>query len=290
MGAKLCAMDTITTSTPHSPASTAIHWLDAGAVGILFICCLCCAENVGAKLLAGDLPFRQCLDGAAPVGRDLTLFPLLDCLGAAAPARGKADLPGELGLGSEQGNGLFEVGGRALAGGLIHPASLNLWFRCLSTCSCFRGFCPPVKLQPMVDAHSHDGDRLAALMQRAGITDAVLAEATGRSIQAVGKWRKTGKFAREHISLICATVHCTSDELLGLVPIGAAGSPTRSAIAVDRERMKNAIEWTTEGLLESTTRSPSATAELVLAVHDMLAESEDQVSRSVVLQLVRRTA
>ena len=148
----------------------------------------------------------------------------------------------------------------------------------------------------MVDNPAHDGDRLTALMALARVKDAELAEATGRSVQAVGKWQRTGQIGRENLATICRTLHCTSDELLGLSPVG---SPARFSIqeaktpwdAIDRSRMRNAIEWTMEGISQSTSkRSPEATADLVLAVHDMLAESDGQVSRSVVLQMIRSAA
>lgn len=78
--------------------------------------------------------------------------------------------------------------------------------------------------------YEHDGTRLGRLMRRAGVTNSALAEAVGSSLTAVGKWIKTGKFARENVVPICRALGCTADELLGLtsleVPVGVSDAPT----------------------------------------------------------------
>lgn len=71
--------------------------------------------------------------------------------------------------------------------------------------------------QPMVELH--DGARLQLLMRRSGVRPAELADATGKSVQAVGKWVRTGAIARDVIPPICRRLNCSSDELLGLIPI-----------------------------------------------------------------------
>lgn len=74
--------------------------------------------------------------------------------------------------------------------------------------------------EPMVESNQHDGDRLRQLMARAGVTQAKVAEAMGVSPTAVGsKWLTQGAIARHHIANLCALLNCTSDELLGIIPI-----------------------------------------------------------------------
>lgn len=86
---------------------------------------------------------------------------------------------------------------------------VNRWFLPVRKIACDH--------QPMV--YNHDGQRLEALMNRAKVPNSRLAEASGKSDQAVGKWIRTGKIARESIPAICRALHCSSDELLGILPI-----------------------------------------------------------------------
>lgn len=57
-------------------------------------------------------------------------------------------------------------------------------------------------------------ERLRAAMKTAGISNTVLAEAAGVSVQAVTGWLKTGKIARERIPVVAATVQRSVDWLL----------------------------------------------------------------------------
>lgn len=109
----------------------------------------------------------------------------------------------------------------------------------------------------------HDGKRLAKLMQRAKVTDAKLAAATGASVQAVGKWKRLGVIARERIPAICAKLNCSSDELLGLVPIRSVGEePAHYHTGMEPARLRRAI-----GIIERTIVLPKVTLP-----HDGLAD------------------
>lgn len=148
----------------------------------------------------------------------------------------------------------------------------------------------------MVEDIPHDGDRLKELMQLHGTTDVALAEATEASAQAVGKWKKTGKFARDKVALICRAIGCTSDELLGLTPIKNPKAiylinDARADYAIHRDYLHKAVAYTLEGLSSSVlNRPPEATADLVLAVHDALQESDGEISKPVVLTMIRSAA
>lgn len=87
----------------------------------------------------------------------------------------------------------------------------------------------------------HDGHRLAALMKRARVNDTKLAEATGATIQAVGKWKRTGEFARRNIVAICRCIHASADELLGLVPIDAVREEPARYDDIDPKLLVEAI-------------------------------------------------
>lgn len=149
--------------------------------------------------------------------------------------------------------------------------------------------------KPMVKGPQHDGDRLGALLRRANVSHAALAAAADVSVQAVGKWIRTGKFAREHVPTICRTLHCSADELLGLSPVASTSSetaslnvremPATSGPVVQRDLFREAAVITAEGLGRGLSRrTPDAIGDLVLAVHDMLAQN---VERDQVLRIVR---
>lgn len=73
--------------------------------------------------------------------------------------------------------------------------------------------------QPMVKSEKFDvGAALNALIARSGKQKLELAAHMGVSEQAVQKWIKQGKIAREHIRGICLFLNCSADELLGLTP------------------------------------------------------------------------
>lgn len=124
---------------------------------------------------------------------------------------------------------------------------------------------------------THDGTRLAALMKRAGVSDAKLAAALGTSVQAVGKWKRQGVIARERIAGICRTLHCSSDELLGLQPITdeaahAISEPeTPSTAPLDRDRLADAIEAVTRMLPPNHhNQDPQGRAEVIVAAYEYL--------------------
>lgn len=72
----------------------------------------------------------------------------------------------------------------------------------------------------MVKSDKFDvGAALDALITRAGKQKLELAVHMGVSEQAVQKWVKEGKIAREKVRDICLFLGCSADELLGLVPI-----------------------------------------------------------------------
>jgi len=74
--------------------------------------------------------------------------------------------------------------------------------------------------QPMVKSEKFDvGAALNVLIARSGKQKLELAVHMGVSEQAVQKWLKDGKIARENIAEICRFLDCSADELLGLVPI-----------------------------------------------------------------------
>lgn len=56
------------------------------------------------------------------------------------------------------------------------------------------------------------------------MTRASLADALDVSVQGVGKWINSGDIARSRIPDICRAVMCSSDELLGIRPIGMSPS------------------------------------------------------------------
>lgn len=143
----------------------------------------------------------------------------------------------------------------------------------------------------MVD--NHDGERLAALMRRAKITDAKLADETGTSVQAVGKWKRTGQIAREHIAQICRCLNASADELLGLAPIkGVAEAPSIYRPGPEREALLNAVRWTTEALKADRRElpSPDKFARLIVNVYEVIRESPQTADRGVVIRLLRAAA
>lgn len=146
----------------------------------------------------------------------------------------------------------------------------------------------------MVDPEeTNDGVRLDALMKRAGVKPRQLAEAAGVSEVAVGKWISEGTISRTRIPIICRTLKCSADELLGLVPIRSEGSSVREVdghYAVDRTLMHQAIAWTMEGLELDGGRTAEETAALILAIFDMLVESGNSISKPVVLRMIRGAA
>lgn len=124
----------------------------------------------------------------------------------------------------------------------------------------------------MVPAHAHDGDRLIALMRRAGVSDAQLAEATKVSVQAVGKWRATGEIARNRLARVCETLQCSADELLGLQPISTTAG-RRSLIAYDRARMEIALRGADDLLASAGAGAQiDLRTRVTLAMYDVLSE------------------
>lgn len=105
----------------------------------------------------------------------------------------------------------------------------------------------------------HDGVRLETLLSRAKRTQAELAEATGVSPTAVGKWIRSGKIGRQNIAAICRFLQCSSDELLGLAPVAPAASSEGAVPIFTRERrasddieaLQIALESLTVALLRS---------------------------------------
>lgn len=63
------------------------------------------------------------------------------------------------------------------------------------------------------------GAALNALIARSGKEKKALAAHMGVSEQAVQKWIKEGKIARDNVREICLFLGCSADELLGLIPI-----------------------------------------------------------------------
>ena len=63
---------------------------------------------------------------------------------------------------------------------------------------------------------SQDGvrRRLRKAMDAAGVSNTVLADAVGVSVQAVGDWLRRGTIARKRIAAICAVLLCSPDWLL----------------------------------------------------------------------------
>jgi hypothetical protein len=128
-----------------------------------------------------------------------------------------------------------------------------------------------LNFQPMVE--QHDGDRLRILMDRSGTSDQDLAEATEASVQAVGKWKHTGQFARDRIVQICREVRCSADELLGLVPIDRiAETPAHYHAMLDRDRLQVAVRVVEQGLAraDGVILAPEGKAELIMAIYDRL--------------------
>lgn len=77
----------------------------------------------------------------------------------------------------------------------------------------------------MVKSEKFDvGAALNALIARSGKQKLELAAHMGVSEQAVQKWIREGKLAREHIRGICLFLDCSADELLGLTPIRSSKS------------------------------------------------------------------
>lgn len=119
----------------------------------------------------------------------------------------------------------------------------------------------------------NDGDRLSALMRRAGISDQQLADAVHASTQAVGKWKRTGDIARSRIAPICRVLSASADELLGLVAlnqINETAGPYRAAL--DRETLRRAVH-----IVESELSRPNmlvldsdGRAELIVTIYDRL--------------------
>lgn len=128
--------------------------------------------------------------------------------------------------------------------------------------------------QPMVD--QHDGDRLSALMRRAGIGDAALAAGTERSVQAVGKWKATGQIAREVIPGICRTLKCSADELLGLVPIQQIGEePAPYSFRPQREMLRDAMTIVERALAQPRVQiTAEGRAEITLEVYEILQQGQ----------------
>jgi SOS-response transcriptional repressor LexA len=69
------------------------------------------------------------------------------------------------------------------------------------------------------------GRRLREAMDKAGVTNGELAEATGATIQAVGDWLKTGGIARDRLPAIRAKVGCSIDWLLTGEPANTSTGP-----------------------------------------------------------------
>jgi DNA-binding Xre family transcriptional regulator len=92
----------------------------------------------------------------------------------------------------------------------------------------------PPKLQPMVKLENFDvGAALNALIARSGKEKKALAAHMGVSEQAVQKWIKEGKLAREHVRQICLFLDCSADELLGLAPIRAETGSQSQLVRLD---------------------------------------------------------
>lgn len=128
--------------------------------------------------------------------------------------------------------------------------------------------------QPMVD--QHDGDRLIALMRRAEVSDGQLSAATNRSVQAIGKWKATGKIARDRIPAICRRLRCSADELLGLVPIHRIGEdPAPYSFRPNRETLRDAMLIVERALTQPGVRvSVEGRVEITLEVYEVLQQGQ----------------
>jgi hypothetical protein len=122
----------------------------------------------------------------------------------------------------------------------------------------------------------HDGEHLAVLMQRHGVTDTKLADATNSSVQAVGKWKRTGQIARDKIAPICRAVHAKSDELLGLMPIAdIAEQPAAYRLGPDPDLLREALMIVRRALSQpGVSVTNDGFAEFVMAVYDMLGNGQ----------------
>lgn len=88
----------------------------------------------------------------------------------------------------------------------------------------------------------HTGNRLARAMKAAGVSNTDLADAAGVSLQAVGKWLKTGNIARARLPAVTARLGITADELLGTAsgvsePPPGDGLPYGKYVFVPRYRV-----------------------------------------------------
>lgn len=123
---------------------------------------------------------------------------------------------------------------------------------------------------------NHDGERLTLLMRRPKVSDAKLAAATESSVQAVGKWKRTGKIAREKIAPICRAVRAKSDELLGLVPIdGIAEQAAVYESGLDRDLLRSSLVIVRRALTQpGASITDEGFAEFVAAAYDMLGNGQ----------------
>jgi hypothetical protein len=108
-------------------------------------------------------------------------------------------------------------------------------------------------------------DRLTRLRKRAEdygfeVSNADIGRAVGLTDSGVGKWFRSGTVARQRIADLCRAIHCSADELFGLVPIGDKPTPY-----VTVERLATAILVVEESArLFGRKYSPAEKARLLL--------------------------
>lgn len=68
-------------------------------------------------------------------------------------------------------------------------------------------------------------ETIKILRDKAGLSQAQLAEAVGVERSAVAKWEGAGTFPRaDKILMICSTLNCTPNELFGVYPRISSGN------------------------------------------------------------------
>lgn len=106
----------------------------------------------------------------------------------------------------------------------------------MSTISCLYLAGNKLNLQPMVDESKELAARLRiALDATKDVNQAKLAEVVGVSEQAVGKWLRTGKIARERIPVIARALNISLEWfLLGVGAMRAEPPLSKEAIDIAR--------------------------------------------------------